>query len=689
MRAGSEGDGAPFEGRHGGLVGREAELAALERALAARRLVTVVGAAGVGKSHLAMAAADRRDRVVPGAGTVKVRWHDGIPAAPSALAARILRALDSAVEPSVEPSELSGGPSRVEPSGPPGRSSAAEPSGRSSPVEPSGPLSPVEPSAPPPPAGGPLLVLDDVDPVHAECTRLVQSLLMRLPDLRVLVTARRPLGLGDEHVLRLAPLPVGDPAHSANPSPAAELFLARATPGRPDAVAELGAVERVCRLVEGVPLAIELAAAQLGDTTMSELTERLETGLCWLAGAGSPVNRHRSVRASIGAVHALCEPTVRTVWRCLSVFAGAFTEAAAGFVCEGLGVDPDEVPPALAVLAATGVLQPQGEIGTAREVRYRMARAARDFGRERLTASGETAVVRDRHARHCRSVAVVAETLWNSGLQRQAAQLVLDENADLLGLMRRAAHRPALAQAAVDSVLHLWFWWAAHGHAEEGAAHLLRLLPLLPSEGPAKARAQWLAAWLSTAADPTTARRLLDAAWPAAVLAGDDALIGRISHAHGTLAWQRHDLRAAAEHYRHAAATIPEHATAGPPAVVSLAALAIVQTHTDTEAALHTARRALAQPTARDDTWARALAHYARALADHRAGRTGRARHRARRALAHLDPRLDAPQAHRALRRLLDHVEPTGPATGADTAPRLRPPSLPTQRSTAEDPVRR
>ncbi|MET9949945.1 hypothetical protein ABZ135_00155 [Streptomyces sp. NPDC006339] len=479
-------------------------------------------------------------------------------------------------------------------------------------------------------------------------------------------------------------------AAAARPSPAAELFLARvAAHGSPPGGGELGAVERVCRLVEGVPLAIELAAAQLGDATVGELAERLEAGVCWLAGPGSRVSRHRSVRSSIGAVHALCEPAVRHVWRCVSVFAGAFTEAAARFVCEGLGIDADEVPPALAALAATGVLHPYGEIGTVQEVRYRMARAAREFGRERLTASGEAVAVRDRHARHCRSVAAVAEALWTSGLQRQAARLVLDEHTDIVCLVRRAAREPSLARAASDSVLHLWFWWAAHGHAEEGAAHLLGLLPLLRTDEADRARAQWLAAWLSTARDPATSHRLLDAAWPAAVLAGDDALLGRIAHVHGTLAWQRHDLRAAAEHYGYAAATIPEHASAGPPAAVSLAALAVVQTHTDPEAALRTARRALARPAVRDDTWARALAHYARALADHRAGRTGRARHRARRALAQLDPGLDAPQAHRALRRLLDHVDDTGPDDSGRH--RRHPLSLPAQRSTAapaaEDPT--
>ncbi|MFF5973329.1 ATP-binding protein [Streptomyces sp. NPDC012769] len=668
--AGAEGDDAPSAGRHGRLVGRDEELAALEEALAASRLVTVVGAVGVGKSRLALAAAGRPARA-PWSGTVRVRWHDGVPAGPHALAARILRALDTVADPLAPPD----GSGRLD------QPSADRPSADAF-------------RLPPLSTGRPLLFLDDVDPVHAECIRLVQSLLMRLPELRVLVTARRPLGLGEEHVLRLAPLPTGGPPGptggptdpsalpaSPGPSPAAELFLARAAAAhRPRGAAELGAVERMCRLVEGVPLAIELAAAQLGDTGLNELVDRLEAGVCWLAGAGSPVGRHRSVRSSIGAVHALCEPDVRKVWRCLSAFAGAFTEAAAGFVCEGLGIAPDRVPPALAALSATGVLQPRGELGTVREVRFRMARAARDFGHERLATSGEAAAAHDRHARHCRSVTGVAEALWNSGLQCQAARLVVDEHADVVRLVRRAAHEPALARAAVDSVLHLWFWWAAHGHAEEGAAHLLGLLPLLPTDGVAKARAQWLAAWLGAPADPVTSHRLLDAAWPAAVLAGDDALVGRILHVQGTLAWRRHDLRAAAEHYRHAAATVPEDATGGPPAVLSLAALAVVQTHTDPGAALRTARRALARPTVRDDTWARALAHYAHALADHRAGHTGRARHRARRALAHLDPVLDAPQAHRALRRLLDHIDRAG-----RPLPRL---SLPAQRATAaEDPT--
>ncbi|MGW0122452.1 ATP-binding protein [Streptomyces sp. NPDC003327] len=666
-----------------GLVGRDAEHARLRRLLGAHRLVTVTGAAGVGKSRLALAAASPQDG--PWQAMVRVRWHDGVPFGPWALAARIARALDAAT-------------------GTYGRGRSGTPD-----------LATAVRSLP---GGELLLLLDDVDPVHADCTGLVPSLLMSLPTLRILITARRPLGLGDERVLRLAPL--GTDAPAAGLSPAAELFHALAVRHGGTAVVDRRAVDRVCALVEGVPLALVLAAAQLGGTSVGELAARLAHGQCWLAdpSAGAAVRRHRSLRSSIGAVHALCDPAVRAVWRRLSTFAGSFTAHAATFVCEDTGLAADRVPPALAELAAVGVLSAHGEFGAVREPRYRMTRAARDFGAERLAAAGETAAARDRHARHCASVAAVAETLWNTGLQQQAVDLVRDEHEDLTDLPRRAAaHPPAPArpenarpenagpesagpesvgpenagpdggdaEIALESVLHLWFWWAAHQHAEAGAAHVLALLPRLPTDSPLAARGQWLAGWLTAGSDPVAARRLLARAWRAAVLAGDDALVGRIAHAHGTLAWRRHDHDAAAEHYRYAADTVPPDAPGGPTPMVSLAALAVVQTRTAPALAARTARRALAQRAGRHDTWATALAHYARALADHRTGQPGRARRRARRALAHLDARLDAPQAHTALRHLLHHLDEAAPARFGDpvrlppprTRPRTRPASSP------------
>ncbi|WP_052499598.1 ATP-binding protein [Streptomyces vietnamensis] len=629
------------------LVGRDGELAALRDAVAGHRLVTVTGAAGTGKSRLALAAVtaplDGLGRTV-----VRVRWHDGIPVGRRALTARVVRALHGA--------GLSWDPAHTDLAAP----------------------------APALPADEVLLFLDDVDPVHTECIGLVQTLLMDRSAVRVLVTARRPLGLGDERTIRLGPLPVEAPPGQAGPSPAAELLVSRARERGWGEEPDPAAVARVCRLLEGVPLALELAAGRLGEWTMAELAAHLESGQCRLADPDPLLLRHRTLRTSIGAVHALCEPAERRVWRRLSVFAGPFTEAAAVFVCSGSDLAPHEVPPALATLSATGVLQVLGEAGAVCPSRYRMARAARDFGAERLAAAGERPVTRDRHAVHFRRAAAVAETLWNTGLQRQALQTVQDEHDDLMALVHRAGDGTGHAETALETVLHLWFWWAVHDHAREGSDHLRALLPRLPADSPLLAQGRWLAAWLGAAREPGTAHHLLSLAWPAAVLAGDDALLGRIAHVHGTLAWQRQDPESAAAYYRQAADTTPGGAPGGPSPAVSLAALAVVQAHRAPAAAARTARRALAQADCANDVWATALAHYARAFADHRAGRTGRARHRACRALADLEARLDAPQAHRALRLLLTALDLAATAAGAPM-PHPRPP-VPVPRGGAPTP---
>ncbi|WP_369142250.1 AAA family ATPase [Streptomyces sp. R44] len=669
------------------LVGRDEELAALRGALSGHRLVTVTGAAGTGKSRLALAAvASPLDG--PWRTVVRVRWHDGIPVGRRALTARVARALGGA-RPAWDPTRTDHAVPGL------GVSDGAVPDPAGSDVavpEPAGsdvvvPDPAVTDIAVPDvgvSVGGVLLLLDDVDPVHTEGVGLVQTLLMDQPGVRVLVTARRPLGLGDEKVIRLAPLPVETAPGRTGTSPAAELLVSRARERGWREEADPAAVTRVCRLLEGVPLALELAAGRLGEWTMDELVAHLESGQCRLADPAPLLLRHRTLRTSIGAVHALCEPAQRSVWRRLSVFAGPFTEAAAAFVCSGSGLAPHEVPSALAMLSATGVLQALGDAGAVRPPRYRMARAARDFGTERLSAAGEGPATRDRHAIHFRGVAAVAETLWNTGLQRQALQTVRDEHDDLMALVHRAGDGTGHAEAALETMLHLWFWWAVHDHAREGGDHLRVLLTRLPADTPLVARGRWLAAWLGAARDPRTAHRLLSLAWPTAVLAGDDALLGRIAHVHGTLAWQRQDRESAAEFYRQAADTTPSGVPGGPPPTVSLAALAVVQAHRAPAAAARTARRALAQASCANDAWAAALAHYARAFADHRAGRTGRARHRARRALADLEARLDAPQARRALLLLLTALDLSATATGGPK-PHQRP-RLPGPRGGAQTP---
>ncbi|MFJ8601063.1 ATP-binding protein [Streptomyces shenzhenensis] len=599
------------------LVGREREARELRELLTAHRMVSVTGRAGVGKSRLARAVttatADGPWRRI-----VRVRGTDGGTCPPGALAASVVRTL----------------------TGPGAAPDAADP-------DVVGAVRALRDTRI-------LLFLDDADPVRAECTGLAQRLLMAVPDLRILVTSHRPLGLGHEQVLRLRGLGLEEPAGGDGAAPAVELFLARArTRTFAPRGAELRAVREVCRLLEGHPRAIERAAGQLADRPVAQVASLLARRQDRLARA-----RYR-----------LCAAELRTVWARASAFAGSFAESTAVFVCAGDTVAEHRVPGALARLAALGVLEPVDDRSGPRRPRYRMARAAREFGAERLRESGEFPMAVERRVAHGRRVAAVAEHLWSAGGQRQAVHLVLDERDELTDTVRCALTRPEHAQAALKMVVDLWFWWAVYDRAEEGLGYLLRLLPHCAPDGPSVVRAQWLAAWLAAHHDPRTARALLDRAWPAAVLAGDDAAIGRIAHVQGVLALAQGDAREAAEHFRFAADTIPDHAPAGPSPAVSRAVLALVQAGFDPDAARHSARRALTHPGVRDDAWAALLARCARAVVDHRCGHHGPALRRARRALEAVEGQLPAPYGRATLARLVADIESGAPAEPRRPAP--------------------
>lgn len=723
-----------------GLIGRDEEMAALTEGLSRNRLVTVTGAAGVGKSALAAAAvggaggvlgggpagADRRaGSAGPGCGcsvgggpkrrgrecgcpagagavdggpaaredsgpadgspwarVVYVRCPGGGgPVASGALAARVTEAVMGPRDAVAGRRTVGAGAVPDARKAPRGDGAGARTKARPAFTDLVSALGALDP-------GPVLLLLDDADAVRTECAGLVQRLLMDVPGVRVLVTCRQALGLGEERVLRVAPLAADS---------AVELFLARAratAPGFRAEGAQAAAVARICRVLEGVPLAVELAAGQLdGEPSAWALADRLEQDQCWLAAPGPALHRHRSLRSAVGSAYLLCERPERAVWSRSSVFQGAFTEPTAAFLCAGAGVAAHQVSACLARLASAGVLDTLDEPGGLRPPRYRMTRAARDFGAERLRAAGEFAVAVERHVLHHRRLAEVAEHLWNAGDQRQAARLVRDNAADLAALVEYATRPDAPAAqvtAALATVVDVWFWWTVHEHGEEGRAHLARLLPRAGADGHLVARARWLAAWLHAPGDPVTARALLGQVWPAAVLAGDDALIGRVAHVQGVLAWERGDARTAADCFRQAADTVPAYAPGGPAPAVSLAALAVAQAGTSPGAAGRSARRALAYPGVRDDAWATALARHARAYTDHRQGHTARAWHRAHRALATLETRValpgtpdppDLPAVRASLHRLLTEIEspPRAPA------PR---PSVPAPRTDTSAPSR-
>jgi predicted ATPase len=608
-----------------GLIGRKQESAVLRRLLTGHRLVSVVGPAGVGKSRLAATTVAQSMPNGPWESLVQVRCHGKGAAGPGVLAAELARVLG------VQPSDSRGADLKK-----------VVHALRAAPT---------------------LLFLDDVDPVRPECTGLVQQLLMAAPELRVLVTSRPALGLGDEHVLSLAPLSTDAQDTARGHGPAVELFLrrARAAEGSHATAADLDHVRAICRRLEGLPLAIELAAEQTARYSVRDLARRIERRQGWLGSPHRPLRRHRSLRDAIGATYVLCEPALRTVWGRISLLEGPFTEGTAVLMSSGGRVDSARVPACLTQLAAVGVLRCLDDPGGPVHPRYRMTRAARDFGVERLRQAGEFPVAAERRVVHCRAVACVAENLWNTGCRPQALWLAREQLDDLAATVQYAVEHGNQTEAVLEAVTNLWFLWAVYDRADEGLGHLLRLIPRCAADDPVTARGLWLAARLTVTSEPRAAAALLGRAWPSAGLAGDDALVGRIAHVQGLLALREHDAEGAAEHFLEAARTIPAGAPGGPSPAAGYAALALAQAAFAPRAARRSARRAAALAAACGDTWGSELARYAIAFVDHQLGHAGRAWKRAQRILAGPDADLPAPHVTTAVRRLIRDIEAGAP----------------------------
>lgn len=431
-----------------------------------------------------------------------------------------------------------------------------------------------------------------------------------------------PLVRGAAAELRLSGPRSGEPAPGDRPEPA-----------EPSAD-ELRIALHICRRLEGVPLAIELAAAQVAEYSMVQLVRMLDAGQGWLGVPDAPLRRHRSLRAAVGAGYALCEPTERTTWARLSVFAGDFDEDAAVFVCSGGGLGAEEVPVCLARLVLASVLTPVRDPGGVLPPRYRMTEAARGFGAERLQSAGETAAAVSRHLYWYANIASSAHHLWSTGLHEQATTLVREEEDNLHAALARQPHRADEATAALAVAVDLWFWWAVCGRAAEGREHLRRLLPVGRADTRLCGQALWLAGWLAVCVDAPDAAELLGQAWRVGMLAGDDATIGRVSHVLGAVALEEGRTERAIAHLWEAADTIPVHAEHGPPAAVSWALLAVAQAKVSPADARRSIRRASAGPQPRHDVWTRSMTQYAQALVDHRRGRRSRAWRRAHKALA-------------------------------------------------------
>ena len=337
--------------RLGRLIGRDEDLELVHRTLANSPIVTLVGPGGIGKTRLALAAAQRADvDVRGGAWLIELAGIGSSSEVPRAIA-NVLDVDESAGRTLTE--------SIV----------AALQSRRA------------------------LLVIDNCEHVIDGAAELVHAVAEHCPNVRILATSREGLGLHDEQLVVVTPL---EPA-----GPGVELFNERATVASRtfDPSANRDAIEEICRRLDGVPLAIELAAARTGTLSLEDLVERLDDRLRLLTGGrrGS-VERHRTLRATIQWSYDLLTPPQQAMFRCLSIFAGPFDRSATERIVADSDLDPVGVGDLLGDLVDRSmVIVESGPFGR----RFRLLETMRQFGAEHLSETGSTDVIAARHAQWC------------------------------------------------------------------------------------------------------------------------------------------------------------------------------------------------------------------------------------------------------------------------------------------------
>jgi non-specific serine/threonine protein kinase len=337
-----------------------------------------------------------------------------------------------------------------------------------------------------------LLVLDNCEHLLDGCARLVDGLLQVGTGLRVLATSRESLKLAGEVTWPLDPLSYPD--RSSNFAPvdlerfeATRLFVERARARQPDfdpSDMDAAAIVAICQRLDGLPLAIELAAARLAVLSCTQLATRLDRALPLLiTGVRTAPARQQTLRATIDWSHALLTPAEAVVFRRLAVFAGGWSLEAAESICgdDGSMVSGSNVLDVLERLVDKSLVVSEQEAG---ERRFRCLETVRQYAAERLAESGEEDLMRRRHMKWAVAMVVGLVGDGTTIVTSLSAFARLEQERDNL----RAAFRWSIDAAEIETGLALgaamFQFWFFHGHYSEGIAWLRELLEHPNSHGP-------------------------------------------------------------------------------------------------------------------------------------------------------------------------------------------------------------
>lgn len=434
-------------------IGRERELQALSQLLQRARLLTLVGTGGIGKTRLLLQlAANLLDRYPDGVWYVDLAAIDDASLVVNALA-RVVGLAEVAGSALIEAICLHLKAQRV------------------------------------------LVLLDNCEHVLGACARLADALLRACPDIEIVATSREPLRTAGEQTAWLPPLSLPEPTADLGTllrADAVRLFVERSRSRQPDFAVgpqNAQAVARICTRLDGIPLALELAAARVGTVPLEKIAARLDDRFNFLTlGDRTAMPRQQALKALIDWSYDLLEPPEKTLFARLSVFAGGWTLDAAEAVCADAALLQPDILNLLDQLVQKSLVSRHEN-----EDRYGFLETIHDYAENRLREAGETDALRDRHHQYFLALAETAEPV----LRRRTNELpwlrsLETEHANLKAALQWSLEQPGLSANGLRMCGALGRFWRIRGHWREGREWCAQALKKDADAAPKDVRAKAL-----------------------------------------------------------------------------------------------------------------------------------------------------------------------------------------------------
>lgn len=409
-----------------------------------------------------------------------------------------------------------------------------------------------------------LLVLDNCEHILSSVRAILPIMLHESPHLRIIATSREPLGISGEMLRPVLPLSLpepGTPAEQLIADGSVNLLVERAYAIDPDFELNdnnAAAVVQLCRLLEGLPLAIELAAAKLRALTVEQVVERFGQRLTTLTAAGTPsAPRHRSLRSMVDWSYDLCPKTAQVLWRRLSVFSATFDLELAEAICAFGELHPDDVLDSIERLVAQSILSTSRGAGT---MRYRVPAAIREVAAELADQAGETVELQRRHRDAMLRRAQQTVGQWCGPHQDVLIEQMSLDHAGYVAALQWSITTPGEQQTALLLVASLRYHYLVGGRLAEGRMRTEAMLAATAGPSPMRGECLWVASWIALLqGDHNRAEQLLTELSALADELDDAQLAVHLHHWGAMLAMFRGDLDSALRGFQAAVDGHHEH----------------------------------------------------------------------------------------------------------------------------------